>query len=64
MNLSWKILVAIGSLFAASDEWHQSFIPGRDASVLDWISDCVGILGTLFLIHKFISLRNTEQKKR
>src|SRR5262245_28938134 len=26
----------------ALDEWHQSFVPGRDASVLDWVADVVG----------------------
>jgi UDP-2,3-diacylglucosamine pyrophosphatase LpxH len=30
------------ALFAASDEWHQSFVPGRDASALDWLADLVG----------------------
>lgn len=33
-------LVAV--LYGALDEWHQSFIPGRHASVLDWIADGVG----------------------
>ena len=26
------VLAVIGVLFAASDEWHQSFVPGRDPS--------------------------------
>lgn len=28
--------------FGATDEWHQSFVPGRDASGLDWLADVVG----------------------
>ena len=28
--------------FAALDEWHQRFIPGRSADVLDWAADGVG----------------------
>ena len=28
--------------FAALDEWHQAFIPGRSASVADWIADVGG----------------------
>jgi VanZ family protein len=34
------ILAAV--LFGASDELHQSFVPGRDASVLDLVADTVG----------------------
>ncbi|HTT67451.1 MAG TPA: VanZ family protein [Gemmatimonadales bacterium] len=30
------------SAWAALDELHQLFIPGRDAEVSDWVSDTVG----------------------
>ncbi len=30
------------SLWAVTDEIHQSFTPGRDASVFDWIADTTG----------------------
>ena len=29
-------------LYGISDEFHQSFIPGRTASVYDLLADCVG----------------------
>ena len=35
------VLVAL-SAFAAVDEWHQLFIPGRSADVADWLADTVG----------------------
>ena len=35
--------VAISVLYAASDEWHQSFIEGRDSDPLDLLIDCCGI---------------------
>jgi VanZ family protein len=28
--------------FGATDEWHQSFVPGRDSSLDDWIADTLG----------------------
>jgi VanZ family protein len=32
----------IVSAYGASDEWHQSFVPGRSSDVQDWIADTVG----------------------
>jgi VanZ family protein len=29
-------------LYGASDEWHQSYVPGRTADWDDWIADAVG----------------------
>lgn len=30
------------ALFGISDEWHQSFVPGRQASALDALADLIG----------------------
>jgi VanZ family protein len=32
----------VTSAFGASDEWHQSFVPGRSAEVADWVADTAG----------------------
>jgi VanZ family protein len=46
----WKALL-IGTAFAISDEWHQSFIPGRGPSVQDVLIDSAGTyLGVLMVI--------------
>ncbi len=34
--------VAIACLYGVTDEWHQSFVVARDASVRDWVVDTVG----------------------
>ncbi len=34
--------VAIAVIYAASDEWHQSFVPGRSADIRDWYADGMG----------------------
>jgi VanZ family protein len=36
----WTLLAV--SAYGASDEWHQSFVPGRSTDVRDWIADTVG----------------------
>jgi len=41
----WVALVAavvIASAFGATDEFHQSFVPGRSADVADWLADTLG----------------------
>ena len=30
------------SAFGATDEWHQSFVPGRSCDVMDWLADTGG----------------------
>ena len=43
--VSWRpvvISMLVASAYGASDEWHQSFIPGRHAALLDWLADTLG----------------------
>ncbi len=44
--------IAFGLLFAASDEIHQAFVPGRSADVFDWCADALGILTAFTLAAK------------
>ncbi|HLF27167.1 MAG TPA: VanZ family protein [Anaerolineae bacterium] len=30
------------ALYALSDEWHQSFVPSRESSLADWLTDLIG----------------------
>jgi len=51
-GLSWApalvLAVVLASLYGATDEFHQSFVPGRTADVLDWVADTLGAaLGAL-----------------
>ena len=36
--------VAAASLYGAADEWHQSFVPGREPDPWDWVADTAGAL--------------------
>jgi VanZ family protein len=42
----WLVLgmsIFIGTIYALGDEWHQSFVPGRDASLWDVLFDFLGV---------------------
>ncbi len=54
LRTSKRILMMfiIGALFAASDELHQAFVPGRSCDLLDWIADCCGLLGSTILLKR------------
>jgi VanZ family protein len=42
---TWPVLLAaclISVLYGATDEFHQSFVPGRDADVFDLFADALG----------------------
>jgi VanZ family protein len=34
--------VVLSSVYGATDEWHQAFVPLRIPDVLDWLADTVG----------------------
>ena len=46
---AWLIVLILASVYAVSDEWHQSWVPGREALVGDWLIDSAGAAVGLFL---------------
>lgn len=56
----WVFLLV--AAYGASDEWHQSFIFGRDTSVFDWLADVVGaVLGISLATLPFILGKRTAE---
>ncbi len=55
-NIKYPIILSIliGFIFAISDEWHQSFVPGRDSDVLDVLADLIGLIVFANLYKLFI----------
>lgn len=51
------LTILIGALYAASDEFHQSFIPGREADIFDWLADFLGIIASLAFSNLFFKLK-------
>ena len=44
------ISLCFSSIYGISDEWHQSYVPGREADILDWLADTLGALIALVTI--------------
>lgn len=53
-------LIAIGSLYGASDEVHQSFVPGRSPDPLDWVADTLGVIAGVLAAHRYFSRRRAR----
>ncbi|MEQ1559134.1 MAG: VanZ family protein [Methyloglobulus sp.] len=47
------------SLYGVSDEWHQSFVPGRACDILDWVADSTGAGVAVLLLTRFFYKKNT-----
>ncbi len=42
--------ITFSSLYGLSDEWHQSFVPGRESDVTDWVADTSGSVLAIMLV--------------
>ena len=52
------LAVVLASIYGATDEFHQSFVPGRTADVVDWVADTLGAaLGALAATAATLALR-------
>jgi VanZ family protein len=43
------VCVGLGVAYALSDEYHQSFVPGRNGTLLDVLIDSIGASGAMLL---------------
>jgi VanZ family protein len=43
------LVVALATAWGVSDEWHQSFVPGRDSSAADVAKDLAGCSAAVLL---------------
>lgn len=43
----WRVAFALlaGFAYGAFDEYHQLFVEHRQMDLLDWVADCIGVLG-------------------
>jgi len=60
--VSWRqhaipMAILLASLYGASDEIHQSFVPFRDSSWLDWVADTIGAAIGVLAMHRAVNFR-------
>jgi VanZ family protein len=58
-----SISVLIASLYGISDEFHQSFVPGRTPDPLDWLADTGGALLVTLCIDWFSRRRAARMER-
>lgn len=49
--------LGIGIFYAASDEWHQAFIPGRASQLSDFLIDAAGVILAVLVYQVISTLR-------
>ena len=54
------IVCCIVACYGISDEIHQIFVPGRDASLYDWFADCTGAVLAVCLRLKIVNIRSAS----
>ena len=54
-------VLLISTIYSFLDEFHQLFVPGRDANIVDILTDTIGIFSSA-VIYSFISRKNIKKK--
>ncbi len=57
----WVAAALISILYGASDEWHQTFVPGRFATVADWVSDVFGAIAGVVGVYFYYRRKNKKR---
>ena len=52
-KLIWLVATVLSILYGASDEWHQTFVPGRFATVADWVADVLGSIAGVLVVYLY-----------
>jgi len=54
------LVIFVGALYGASDEFHQAFVRGRTPDWADWIADVVGVVCGYLLIMSLLTRGKTD----
>lgn len=53
------VLILVGAAYGLLDEWHQTLVQGRDASLGDAVADALGVL-LGFMVFTWLAARYTR----
>ncbi len=65
LGRGWRgaaVALVAASLYGASDEWHQSTVPGRAAELADWVADTLGAATAVALYTRWTAYRNLLER--
>ncbi|MDD9265778.1 VanZ family protein [Paenibacillus sp. GCM10023248] len=54
----------ISVLYAASDEWHQTFVDGRTGHAIDVVVDTIGVLLAVLVVLAVLGIRARIKRRR
>lgn len=54
------ISIVTGMFYGASDEFHQTFIPGRSGTITDFLVDCLGIASAQLILGLWYYIKPTN----
>lgn len=57
----WQVVTICSLLYGISDEYHQSFVPGRESSFIDAIADTIGGFSGAWV---YLALKNKIKHKQ
>jgi len=57
-------VLIIGIIYPLTDEFHQSFVPGRTSDIFDFLADFIGIILSLSLFNLILKGLNKFNESR
>lgn len=59
----FRLGILASVIYGMTDEIHQHWVPGRDASSLDLLADILGIILFVWIYKRYVTDKTSENKK-
>jgi VanZ family protein len=60
--IAFSVTIVFCSFYGITDEWHQSFVPGRNSDSLDWLADTIGAVLAMWGV-SVLKINSNEKKQ-